>query len=547
MVTIKLNNQSISVPKGTQAVSLLPSSNTKDYIICLVNGRVRELTFKLMSDAEVEFLSLNNSESGKVYEASLRYVIAMAFKNIYPSASIRFNYNVSRSILCTSTTKDFIIDYEVSKKINAEVSRLISLDLPIERFTTSILDAKEIYQEFNLDDKINILEYRPAGDVHLYKCDNYLNYMHSYMVPSTGYLKNYIIRPYSPGLIIQYPRYELGGIIPEFKDAPVYGRTLKKAYEWAKMINSQTVYDINQKLTSNNIVDFIQTCETKHNNMIAELGKLIAEDIENIRLIAIAGPSSSGKTTFSNRLRIELLSRGIKPIMISMDDYYLDRDKIKPDADGKLDLEDINTLDIDLFNEHMYALINGEEVEIPHFDFNIAKRVKGHKLKVASNQPIIIEGIHALNEQMSSLIPKHQKFKIFISPQIQINIDNHSPMSTTDLRLIRRIVRDNQFRNAPAKQTLSMWPSVRRGEFKWIYPHQEGSDYVFNSELTYELCVLKKYAVPLLKAIGPEDEHFIIANRLLKYLKYFKQVDEDAIPCNSLLREFIGESCFYDV
>jgi uridine kinase len=195
----------------------------------------------------------------------------------------------------------------------------------------------------------------------------------------------------------------------------------------------------------------------------------------------------------------------------------------------------------------MYALINGEEVEIPRFDFNIAKRVKGHKLQVPSNQPIIIEGIHALNEQMSSLIPKHQKFKIFISPQIQINIDNHSPMSTTDLRLIRRIVRDNQFRNAPAKQTLAMWASVRRGEFKWIYPHQEQSDYVFNSELTYELCVLKKYAVPLLKAIGPEDEYFIMANRLLKYLKYFTPIQEDAIPCNSLLREFIGGSCFYDV
>ncbi|MBQ8292175.1 MAG: nucleoside kinase [Bacilli bacterium] len=547
MVTIKIKNQTISVPKGTTALSLLPDSNKKDYIICLVNGRVRELTFKLTFDAEVEYLTLNNSEAGKVYEASLRFVIAKAFKNLYPDASIKFNYNVSRSILCTSTTNDFVIDYQVSKKINEEVKRLVDLDLPIERFTVSVEEAKNIYQKFNLSDKIDILEYRPAGDVHLYKCDDYLNYMHSYMVPSTGYLKSFIIRPYGPGLIIQYPRYELGGVIPEFKDAPVYGRTLKKAYEWATMIDSQTVYDINQKLNPNNIVDFIQTCETKHNNMIAELGKMIADDINNIRLIAIAGPSSSGKTTFSNRLRIELLSRGIKPVMISMDDYYLDRDKITPGPDGKLDLEDINTLDIDLFNEHMYALINGEEVDIPRFDFNIAKRVPGHKMKVPANQPIIIEGIHALNEQMSSLIPKHQKFKIFISPQIQVNIDNHSPMSTTDLRLIRRIVRDNQFRNAPAKTTLSMWPSVRRGEFKWIYPHQEGSDYVFNSELTYELCVLKKYAVPLLKAIGPEDEYFIIANRLLKYLKYFTPIEENAIPCNSLLREFIGGSCFYDV
>ena len=233
--------------------------------------------------------------------------------------------------------------------------------------------------------------------------------------------------------------------------------------------------------------------------------------------------------------------------MISMDDYYIDRDKIPLNENGELDLEDINTLDIELFNEHMFALINGEEVEIPRFDFKLAKRVKGHKLKIEPNQPIIIEGIHALNEQMSSLIPKHQKFKIFISPQIQINMDNHTPMSTTDLRLIRRIVRDNQFRNSPAKQTMSMWSSVRRGEFKWIYPNQEGADYVYNSELTYELCVLKKYAIPLLKEIGVEDEYYITANRLLKYLKYFTEIEEVAIPCNSLLREFIGGSCFYDV
>lgn len=547
MVTIKIKNENLSVPKGTTPLSLLADDVKKDYFICLVNGRVRELTYPLMFDAEVEYLNLSNSEVGKVYEASLRYVIAMAFKNLYPNASIRFNYNVSRSILCTIANSNLTIDVQVVNNVRAEVERLINADLPIKRITVSLDEAKKIYQDFGMEDKLNILTYRPERDVHLYECDKYLNYMHAYMVPSTGYLKKFIIKPYSPGLIIQYPRFELNGQIPVFQDAPVYGRTLKRAYEWSKMIDTKTIFDINQKVNPKNIVDFIQTCETKHNNMIAELGKKIADDIENIRLILIAGPSSSGKTTFSNRLRIELLSRGIKPIMISMDDYYLDRDKIAPGPDGKLDLENINTLDIDLFNQHMYSLINGEEVEIPRFDFNIAKRVKGHKLQVPTNQPIIIEGIHALNEQMSSLIPKHQKFKIFISPQIQINIDNHSPMSTTDLRLIRRIVRDNQFRNAPAKQTLSMWSSVRRGEFRWIYPHQEGSDYVFNSELTYELCVLKKYAVPLLKAIGPEDEYFIMANRLLKYLKYFTQVEENAIPCNSLIREFIGGSCFYDV
>lgn len=546
MITIKWNNQNLSIPVGTTPLSILPNEDKKKYYVCLVNGRVRELTYPLTKNATLEFLDLTSSEAGKVYEASLRYVIALAFYNCYPKAKIRLSYNVSRSMFCESISDDFIIDLKVVNIIKQEVSRIISNDIPFEKTTVSKQEAATIYAKYNMLDKLDILSYRPDKDVHLYKCGNYLNYMHSYTVPSTGYLKDYVLHLYSPGIIIQYPRYELGGIIPKFEDAPVYGKTINQAYNWAKLTDCQTIYDINEHIQENPI-DFIQTCETKHNNMLAEIGEKIAKERNNIRLIAIAGPSSSGKTTFSNRLRIELLSKGIRPVMISMDDYYIDRDKIPLNDNGELDLEDINTLDIELFNEHMYALINGEEVEIPRFDFKLAKRVKGHKLKIKPDQPIIIEGIHALNEQMSSLIPKHQKFKIFISPQIQINMDNHTPMSTTDLRLIRRIVRDNQFRNSPAKQTMSMWSSVRRGEFKWIYPNQEGADYVYNSELTYELCVLKKYAIPLLKEIGVDDEYYITANRLLKYLKYFTEIEEFAIPCNSLLREFIGGSCFYDV
>lgn len=546
MITIKWNNQDLSIPVGTTPLTLLPDEDKKKYYVCLVNGRVRELTYPLTKNATLEFSDLTSSEAGKVYEASLRYVIALAFYNCYPKAKIRLSYNVSRSMFCESVSNDFIIDLKVVNTIKQEVARIINEDIPFERTTVSKQEAATIYEKYGMLDKLDILSYRPDKDVHLYKCGNYLNYMHSYTVPSTGYLKDYALHLYSPGIIIQYPRYELGGIIPKFEDAPVYGKTINQAYNWAKLTDCQTIYDINEHVQENP-VDFIQTCETKHNNMLAEIGEKIAKERNNIRLIAIAGPSSSGKTTFSNRLRIELLSKGIRPVMISMDDYYIDRDKIPLNEDGELDLEDINTLDIELFNEHMYALINGEEVEIPRFDFKLAKRVKGHKLKISADQPIIIEGIHALNEQMSSLIPKHQKFKIFISPQIQINMDNHTPMSTTDLRLIRRIVRDNQFRNSPAKQTMSMWSSVRRGEFKWIYPNQEGADYVYNSELTYELCVLKKYAIPLLKEIGVDDEYYITANRLLKYLKYFTEIEEFAIPCNSLLREFIGGSCFYDV
>ena len=543
MIKIKLNEKTLEVKKGTLLLELLEEDVRKNYYTCLVNGRLRELTYPLNQNAEIEFLDIENTESMKTYEATLRYMIAKAFHDLYPNVIVRFNYNVSRSIFVKSETPGFIIDLHVANNIKEYINTLVSQDLPIERVTVDLDKAKKIYEEFNLHDKLDILAYRPESLVHLYKCDNYYNYMHAYMAPSTGYINKFEIKPYSPGLIVQYPRAEFHGEIPPFEESIVYGKTLKAAAKWGQTINANTVDKINERVTENTR-DFIQTCETKHNNMLAELSDMIAKDIENIRLILIAGPSSSGKTTFSNRLRIALMARGITPYTISMDDYYIDRDKIKPGKDGKLDLEDINTLDIDLFNEHMYQLINGEEGDIPKFDFTTARRVKGHKIKVPQNSPIIIEGIHALNEQMSSSIPKHQKFKIFISPQIQVNMDNHTPISTTDLRLIRRIVRDKEFRNASAEKTMEMWKSVRNGEFKWIYPHQEQSNYVYNSELSYELCVLKKYAMPLLREISSESEYYITANRLIKYLKYFKEIDESAIPCNSLIREFIGGSCF---
>lgn len=543
MIKIKINENTKEIKKGTPLLKLLSEDEKYKYYTCLVNGRVRELSFKISFDAELEFLDLTHPESVKAYEATLRYIIAMAFNKLYPQAKIKFNYNVSRSIFIKSLNPDFIIDQKVVNNINEFVQEIIKKDIPIERETVTVEQAKKIYINNNWEDKLGILNYRQDNIVHLYRCGDYLNYMHAYMLPSTGFIKSYKIKLYSPGFILQYPRAELKGEIPNFEESIVYGKTLKAASKWAKTIDSELVPNINHNVQENTN-QFVQICETKHNNMLAELGQTIAKDIENIRLILIAGPSSSGKTTFSNRLRIELMSLGIKPITISMDDYYIDRDKILPNENGEIDLEDINTLDIPLFNEHMYALINGDEVEIPRFDFTIAKRVKGHKLRVPTNCPIIIEGIHALNEQMSSLIPQHQKFKIFISPQIQVNLDNHTPISTTDLRLIRRIVRDKQFRNSSAENTLSMWNSVRNGEFKWIYPHQESSNYVYNSELTYELCVLRKYALPLLKQINSESPYFVTANRLIKYLKYFTDIEEDAIPCNSLIREFIGGSCF---
>ncbi len=341
-------------------------------------------------------------------------------------------------------------------------------------------------------DKIDVLKYRDDENVHIYECNGYVNYLYGYMVPSTGYLKKFKLLTYNPGFVVQFPRAECNGEIPVFEESISFGRMLNDARDWSELCGCNKIPLLNQHATDIKINDLVNVCETKHNNMLAELGSIIKKDINNIRLICIAGPSSSGKTTFSHRLRLELMSRGVNPVKISMDDYYLDREKAPLDEFGNLDLEHVNALDLDLFNEQLLSLIQGKEVELPIFDFKQGKRIRGEKLKISQDTPIIIEGIHALNDEVTRLIPKYQKFKIYISPLSQINIDDHNPINATEIRLLRRIVRDAKYRKTDPSETFSMWPSVRRGEFKWIYPYQEGADYIYNSELTYELGVMKK-------------------------------------------------------
>lgn len=550
MIKIKINEQWVQVKKGTKVIELADAASKKQHLVCQVAAQVKELNYTLSERNDgmtVKFLGLDHIEASLAYEATLRYVIAMAFYNIYPDVKIRFSYNVSRSIFCEALTKNFNMSRAVDP-IKNEVKRLIDADLKIERVTLSIQEANKLYKQFGFNDKAKILKYRPETIAHVYKCGDYYNYMHAYMLASTGCLSNYSITPYSPGIIIQYPRYELNAQIPKFVEEATYGKTLQQAYRWSKKTKLQTIPEINKKFEENKILEFVHVCEARHNRMLSELGQNIENDIENIRLIAIAGPSSSGKTTFCNRLRIELLSRGINPVTISLDDYYFEKEKIceiqgKPRAE--LDLEHINCLDTELFNKDLFDLINGETVTLPCFNFKTGKREVGKTIKVDQYSPIIIEGIHALNDVLTSSIPKHQKYKIYIAPQAQINVDDHSPLNTTNLRLIRRIVRDMKFRNCPAATTIDMWQSVRSGEFRWIYPYQESADFVFNSALSYELCVLRTKALPALKEIKTGDPQYLVANRLIKYLKYFKPIeDESIIPCNSLLREFIGGSCF---
>ncbi len=519
----------------------------KSIICAYVNGRVRELTYTLDKDSEIVPLTCKDRDAKPIYESSLRFLVAMAMHNIHPHYEIRFAYNVSRSIFLQILNPGTCASGIMIKELIAEMNKLVEQDLPLVRQIVSKEEAARIFAEDGYQDKVDILRYRPEKTAHIYHCGDYRNYMYNRMVPSTGYIRKWLVRYYHPGIIIQYPRPDFNGEIPPFEDAPTFGKTLKRAHQWGVATGCDNIVGINQRIEQDGDVEFITLCEQKHNRQLCELGQMIEDERESIRLICIAGPSSSGKTTFANRLRIELLSRGIKPIRISMDDYYLDRGQAPLDEDGKPDLESADALDIELFNSNLADLVAGLEVECPKYDFKAGCRAKeGRKLIVPQDQPIIIEGIHALNERLTASIPAHQKFKIFIAPQSQVNIDNHNPMSLTDLRLLRRIVRDHQFRNASAISTLEMWPSVRKGEFRWIYPSQEGANYVFNSFSSYELSVMKKYAMPLLEEIDTESEYFPVAERLIRMLKFFDDLSDKWVPCNSIIREFIGGSCYQD-
>lgn len=521
------------------------SLNIEGVLAAKVNGRLRELSFCVYNDSEIEFLTMKDSAAIKIYESSLRYVIAMAVHQLYPHVKLRFSYSISRAILATFDNLKHLLAPHIINQIKEEVDRIIASDYKIIRHKVDIEEAMALYEDFHMDDKLDILKYRDEKTVNYYDCNGYKNYMFGYMLPSTKYLKSYKMFLYYPGFIIQYPRAELNGEIPQFKDEPNFGKALKDVAKWGSIIDGNTIPKINRYAESRqSAINFVYMCEAKHSHMLHELGDAIEFNIDSIKLIGIAGPSSSGKTTFSNRLRIELLSRGIHPIMISIDDYYLGKALAPKDDFGQPDLEHVEALDVELFNHDMLKLIQGESVTLPHFNFQTGLREKGETIRLKDDTPIIIEGIHALNEHLTYSIPKHQKYKIYISPQTQLHIDDHNPISITELRLLRRIVRDQKYRNSSASETMDMWANVRKGEFKWIYPFQNEADYVFNSELTYELAVLKKHAVTQLKNINTESKHFITANRLLKFLKYIQDIDDELVPNHSLLREFIGDSCF---
>ena len=542
---ITINNQTLDVAQKIRVMDLIEGDKYQ-YQAARVNNRIRELNYKIPDDAEVELLTLKDRESTTIYQSTLRYLIIMAIKRLYPTARVIFNYSISRAIFATIPNFNGPFRQSDLDNIQAELDKIIAADIPIVRSSVSKEEAKKYYIENGFKNKAKILEYRTENTVHMYECDGYKNYMFGYMLPSTGFIKAYRLQLYAPGFMIQYPRSELNGEIPKFKDERVLRDALRDANKWGSITKASYIYQMNRVIEQGKALEFINLCETRHNNQFVKLGEAIASEINRIRLIAIAGPSSSGKTTFTNRLKIQLRSFGIDPLMISIDDFYrVDKENTPVDEFGRPDFEHIDALDRELFDKIMYKLIAGEEVSLPHYSFKDKSRSFGEPVKLNPGQPIMIEGIHALNDMLTPSIDNELKFKVYIAPQVQLHIDDHNPIPITDVRLLRRMVRDNATRHTPCEKTLDMWSSVRKGEFQWIYPHQATADFVFNSVLSYEFCVMKKHALPLLEAVPTDSPYFIQANRLIKFLKYFKDISDNWIPCNSILREFIGGSIFY--
>ncbi|MBE6135664.1 MAG: hypothetical protein E7181_00110 [Erysipelotrichaceae bacterium] len=507
----------------------------------LVDNCVKELTYLVNKDCSITALTTVDREARGIYEASLRYLVAMAMKRIYPDLRIKFLYSISRTFYMHIFANEIDLD-EIIKNLDAEMKKIIKADYPLERKKMSKNNAVRLLRESKDYDKIELYRYRPEKRCHLYFCDGYYNYMYYRMVPSTGYISDYKLLKYGKGIIIQYPRPDFNGQIPNFEDSPAYRQCLAHAYEQARLIGCNTVVGINKRILNDGELDVISLAEANHSRQLSDLGYRINKDKTRIKMICIAGPSSSGKTTFANRLRIELLSRGIHPLRLSLDDFFKDHN-----IDNGVDIESVEAIDIELFNKCVIELFEGKEVLLPVFNFSKREKEFTRKEKIKPNQPIIVEGIHALNEEVTKDIPRENKFKIFIEPDSQISLDNHNPLSLTDLRLLRRIVRDHHKRDTSAETTITMWESIRRGEFKWLYKTQEDADFKFNSALFYEIPLMKKYAMPLLKNIDRENKIFPIAERLIRMMKHFVDISDTWVPFNSILREFIGGSCYEDV
>lgn len=517
--------------------------NSKEEIIaCKCNNKVRSLNYEPEEGEKVEFLDISTADGMRIYVRGLLLIMSKAFNKLYPDALLTVNYQLSNATFCQidnmKTTEEMI------KNVSDEMKKIIDANYDINKVVMTKEEAKKFYdREQTIRGKLQ-LDNKDKDTVSLYFCEDYYNYFYGVMPISTGYTKIFDLKVYNNGFLIRYPSRKNPNKLEEYKENKKLLNTLQEYEDIHRVLGINTIYKLNKEILNGNEKELILLAEALHEKKISDIADKIVNK-NNVKVVLIAGPSSSGKTTFAKRLGLQLRLNGLKPVTISVDNYFVERTETPLDENGNYNFECLEAIDLKLFNHDLIELLKGNEILMPTFNFKTGhKEYTGETMKLGKDEILVIEGIHCLNDELTSAIPRENKYKIYISNLTVLNIDYFNRISTTDSRLIRRIVRDYKFRSYNAIHTLQIWNSVNRGEEQYIYPFQEEADSMFNTSLIYEFCVLKKFAVPLLESINSSYAEYSEARRLLEFLKYFETIDIENVPKNSLLREFIGDSIF---
>lgn len=549
MIQVNILGEQKEYPYGTTYGKIAQEYQSKyEYPIVLLmkDNKLCELHKKLKKEGTIEFITTQDQIGHETYGRSVSLLLLKALHHVagYDNITkVTMHYSVSSGYYYT-IDGDIVLNEDFLNKVKAYMLELVERKIPILKRSVGTDEAIELFHNHKMYDKEKLFRFRRVSRVNIYSLEEYEDYFYGFMVNHTGYLKYFDLYLYDDGLVLQLPKRENPKEVPPFVPRPKIFQVQKESAQWSEAIQADTVGDLNERITKEGASNLILIAEALQEAKIAQIAKKIVE-AGNRKFIMIAGPSSSGKTTFSHRLSIQLSAQGMKPHPIGVDNYFVNREDTPLDSNGNYNFECLEAIDVKQFNEDMSALLRGEEVELPRFNFKTGHReYKGDFLKLGEEDVLVIEGIHCLNDRLSSSLPSESKFKIYISALTQLNIDEHNRIPTTDGRLIRRIVRDARTRGASAKATIGMWNSVRRGEEENIFPYQESADVMFNSALIYELAVLKLYAEPLLFSITKDEPEYAEAKRLLKFLDYFLGVPSESIPSNSILREFVGNGCF---
>lgn len=549
MINVTIEGEVKSYPRGTTYQDLADEYQPQykdDIVQTIVNGKLQELHKCLVPDSEIRFITTGDKPGMQSYQRS---VILLMMKSIYDVAGsehlekVTVDFSVSRGLFIR-IQGDVRVDQELLDRVEKRMLYLVSEDIPIRKRSVHTDSAVEMFHKYRMYDKEKLFNYRRVSKVNIYSINEFEDYYYGYMCASTKYLKYFKLYLYQEGFVLQLPEAKAPKVVPPFEPRPKLFQTLMESSGFGEKLGIPDVGSLNDCITRGGIGELILIQEAFQEKKLAEIANMFQKH-QSKKIILIAGPSSSGKTTFSHRLSIQLRAHGLKPHPIGIDDYFVDREKSPRDAEGNYDYEGLECIDIHQFNSDLRDLLSGKTVHMPSYNFKTGKReYKGHFITLGQEDILVIEGIHGLNDKLTAALPDESKFKIYLSALTQLNIDEHNYIPTTDGRLLRRMVRDARTRGATAQDTIRMWQSVRRGEEKNIFPFQEEADVMFNSALIYELAVLKQYAEPLLFSVPKNSPEFMEAKKMLKFLDYFLGVSSEGVPSNSILREFIGGSCF---